>query len=219
MYFKKHFAAFKFDSPRTYLNSFALEGVSITGQHKKWLRDIKATVWERVEFKDELPPSWEALWRHWLRSCWVSHHWSQAIQNQYSVLKVTDYGWKLNGDRLEIDWDSRKTWNKSEIVFTIYSKDVGAKQVATTSAAPVLKMEGTACGPGCSCCNCENTQYMTISSEMEVVEEEVQEDNIVREDYRQLEEEDFSDTEEQEEDEEDNEQEEDEEDNDDNDLY
>ena len=60
---------------------------------------------------------------------------------------------------------------------------------------------------------------MTISSEMEVEEEEVQEDNIVREDYRQLEEEDFSDTEEQEEDEEDNEQEEDEEDNDDNDLY
>ena len=51
---------------------------------------------------------------------------------------------------------------------------------------------------------------MTISSEMDVEEEEVQEDNIVREDYRQLEEEDFSDTEEQEEDEEDN---------DDNDLY
>ena len=88
VYFKKHFAAFKFDSPRTYLNSFALEGVSITGQHKKWLRDIKATVWERVEFEDELPPSWEALWRHWLRSCWVSHYWSQAVQNQYSVLKA-----------------------------------------------------------------------------------------------------------------------------------
>ena len=54
---------------------------------------------------------------------------------------------------------------------------------------------------------------------MDLEEEEVQEDNIVRGDYRQLEEEDFSDTEEQEEDEEDNEQEEDEEDNDDNDLY
>ena len=39
VYFKKHFAAFKIDSPRTYLNSFALEGVSITGQHKKWLRE------------------------------------------------------------------------------------------------------------------------------------------------------------------------------------
>ena len=60
---------------------------------------------------------------------------------------------------------------------------------------------------------------MTISSEMEVEEEEVQEDNIAREGYRQLEEEDLSDTEEQEEDEEDNEQEEDEEDNDDNDSY
>lgn len=38
VYFKKHFAAFKIDSSRTYLNSFAL-GVSITGQHKKWLRE------------------------------------------------------------------------------------------------------------------------------------------------------------------------------------
>ena len=48
---------------------------------------------------------------------------------------------------MEIHWEltgiQRKTWNKSEIAFTIYSKDVGAKQVATTSPAPVLKMEGT----------------------------------------------------------------------------
>ena len=28
-------------------------------------------------------------------------------------------------------------------MFTIYSKDADVKQVATTSAAPVLKMEGT----------------------------------------------------------------------------
>ena len=108
VYFKKHFAAFKFDSPRTYLNSFASKGVSINGQHKNWLEDIKATVWERVDFEDELPPSWEALWRHWLRTCWVSHYWSQATQNQYSILKITDYGWKLNGDTLEIDWDSKE---------------------------------------------------------------------------------------------------------------
>ena len=48
---------------------------------------------------------------------------------------------------MEIHWKlteiHRKTWSKSEIVFTIYSKDVDAKQVATTSASPVLKMEGT----------------------------------------------------------------------------
>ena len=57
--------------------------------------------------------------------------------------------------------------------------------------------DGRHCGLGCSCCNCENTQYMTSSSEMDVEEEEVQEDNIVREEYRKLEEEDFSDIEEQ----------------------
>ena len=44
--------------------------------------------------------------------------------------------WKLTGIQ-------RKTWSNSEIVFTIYSKVVAAKQVATTSAAPVSKLEGT----------------------------------------------------------------------------
>ena len=34
--------------------------------------------------------------------------------------------------------------------------------------------------------------YMTTSSEMDIEEQEVQEDNIVREEYRKLEEEDFS---------------------------
>ena len=60
---------------------------------------------------------------------------------------------------------------------------------------------------------------MTISSEMDVEEEEVQEDNIVREDYRKLEEEDSSDLEEQDEDTSDREkQEQDDVDSDDNDL-
>lgn len=101
---------------------------------------------------------------------------------------------------MEMHWKltviQRKTWNKSEIVFTIYSKDMGAKQVGNNKRCSCVK-DGRQCGPGYSCCNCENTQYMTISSEMDLEEEEVQEDNIVRGDYRQLEEEDFSDTEEQ----------------------
>ena len=44
--------------------------------------------------------------------------------------------WKLTGIQ-------RKTWSESEIMFTIYSKGVAAKQVATTSAGPVSKLEGT----------------------------------------------------------------------------
>ena len=42
VYFKKHYAAFKYESPCTHLNSFA-SGVSKEDQHNQWLEDIKAT--------------------------------------------------------------------------------------------------------------------------------------------------------------------------------
>ena len=124
----------------------------------------------------------------------------------------TDYGWKLNGDTLEIDWDSKENMEQIRDRVKHLLKGCGCKTRCNNKRCSCVK-DGRHCGPGCSCCNCENTQYMTISSEMDVEEEEVQEDNIVREDYRQLEEEDFSDTEEQDEQDEhtsDREQEEDE---------
>ena len=33
-----------------------------------WLDTVRARVWERIDFESDLIPSWEALWRHWLRS-------------------------------------------------------------------------------------------------------------------------------------------------------
>ena len=50
-------------------------------------------------------------------------------------------------------------------------KDMDAKQVGNNKRCSCVK-DGRHCGPGYSCCNCENTQYMTISSEMDVEEEE-----------------------------------------------
>ena len=62
-------------------------------------------MWERIEFEDDLPPSWEALWRHWLRSCWVSYMWSQATIGHSDQLPLNEYGWKISDDQLSIDWD------------------------------------------------------------------------------------------------------------------
>ena len=69
------------------------------------LTALGATVWENIEFGDELPPSWEALWQHWLRFCWVSHFWQQASKNMYHLLDVNEFGWKVVEGCLEIDWD------------------------------------------------------------------------------------------------------------------
>ena len=58
VYFKKHLSTFKYDCPRALLNSSNSDPIS---QHKQWLDCIRSTVWENIEFEDELPPSWEAL--------------------------------------------------------------------------------------------------------------------------------------------------------------
>ena len=65
-------------------------------KHKQWLDCIR-TVWEDIEFEDELP-QWEALWRHWLHSCWVSH-----FGNKHTPPFRCEFGWKVVDDCLEID--------------------------------------------------------------------------------------------------------------------
>ena len=102
-YFSKYRSSFLFESPRAFLNS--LKSSDSKTQHRVWLESIRTTIWERTEFEDELPPSVEAIWRHWLRSCWVSHYWSEAAQNYCNVLDFTCFGWKINDGCLEIDWD------------------------------------------------------------------------------------------------------------------
>ena len=85
------------ETPRAFLNSFdPLQDGSL--DHKTWLEAVRHTVWERVQFEDEMPPSWDGLWRHWLRSCWVSDMWNQATQNQCSLLRLSQYGWIVSGD-------------------------------------------------------------------------------------------------------------------------
>ena len=62
VYFKKYLCSFKYDCPRALLNPFCCSDP--ISQHKQWLDCIRSTVWENIEFEDELPPSWEALRRH-----------------------------------------------------------------------------------------------------------------------------------------------------------
>ena len=49
---------------------------------RDWLDCIRCTVWECIEFEDQLPLSWDALWLH---CCWVTHFWGQAANNSYHL--------------------------------------------------------------------------------------------------------------------------------------
>ena len=78
VYFKKHLAEFTLDTPHAlymYM-SLAQDGTDSVQQHKRFIEVIRESVWSRIEFEDELPPSFDALWHHWQRTCWVSNMWN-----------------------------------------------------------------------------------------------------------------------------------------------
>ena len=89
IYFKKHVAQFTVNTPRALYMSLTQSDVAPMQQHKKFTGVIRETVWSRIQFEDELPLSFDALWRHWLRACWVSNMWSQATQNHLTLQDLT----------------------------------------------------------------------------------------------------------------------------------
>ena len=55
-------AEFTVDAPRAL---YTQDGVGPVQQHKRFIEVIRESVWSRIEFEDELPPSFDALWHHW----------------------------------------------------------------------------------------------------------------------------------------------------------
>ena len=106
MYFKKHLAEFTLDTPRALYMSLSQDGVGPVQQQKRFIEVIREIVWSRIEFEDELPPSFDALWQHWQRTCLVSDMWNQAAINHMRWLDITQYGWEIVDGKLEWDWES-----------------------------------------------------------------------------------------------------------------
>ena len=99
VYLKKHLAEFMY-------TSLTQSGLGHVQQHMLFIESIRDSVWSRIQFEDELPPSFDALWQHWLRTCWVSNMWSQALQNHMTLLDLTQYGLMVVEEKLECDWES-----------------------------------------------------------------------------------------------------------------
>ena len=77
-YFKKHLAAFSslynHETPLHLFNSID-SSLSDQERHHKWLQTIRSVVADRITSEEERVPSFTSLWRHWLRSCWISQLW------------------------------------------------------------------------------------------------------------------------------------------------
>ena len=95
---KKHLAKFTADTPRALYMPLSQDGIDPV---QIFIEVIRESVWSRIKFEDELPPSFDALWHHWQRTCWVSNMWNQATSNHMRLLNL---GWKIVYGKL--DWES-----------------------------------------------------------------------------------------------------------------
>ena len=178
-YFKKNLPCFQYESPRVFYNSFTSSDKVL--QHKQWFESIRQTVWERIDDEDQLPPSVEALWRHWLRTCWVSNFWKQAGCNQYSLLDIIQFGWKISEGSLLIDWDAPENIEVVRQRVGLLLRGCSCKKGCKTNRCSCRK-RCRKCGPGCSCCNCENgpTSSNSDDADTSLEEEENNEDHARR---------------------------------------
>ena len=94
---------FTVDTPRAL---YTQDSVGPVQQHKRFIEVIRESVGSGIEFEDELPPSFDALWHHWQRTCWVSNMWNQDASNHMRLLDLTQYCWKIVDRKLECDWES-----------------------------------------------------------------------------------------------------------------
>ena len=60
-------------------------------------------MWSRIEFQDEMPPFFDALWCHWQRTRWVSNMVNQAASNHRRPNPI----WlEIIDGKLECHWES-----------------------------------------------------------------------------------------------------------------
>ena len=137
-------------------------GVDHVEQHKKCLKLLRETGRSRIQFEDELPPSWDALWQHWLRTCWGSNMWSQAAHNQMTPLDLSQYGWNIVDYQLECDWDSDENRDAVGEWVELLFRGCSCPSVTACSTRQCgCVKKNVKCGPGCRCKHCGNCLVAT----------------------------------------------------------
>jgi len=87
LYLKKYLSAFVsvhgYDTPNQLFNSIEDSNLSLDQKHQHWLEKVRGLVSKHLTNEEDRVPSYTALWRHWLRTCWISemyqNSWRQDI--------------------------------------------------------------------------------------------------------------------------------------------
>ena len=93
VYFKKNASGFEVNSPEVHFKNFIRPTLSPFDVHIEWLKDIRESIWVRIDFENEMLPSVDALLRHWKRTCWVIDLWKQADRNVMCLSDVIYFLW------------------------------------------------------------------------------------------------------------------------------
>ena len=113
---------------------------------------IREVVSDRIQCEEERIPSYTSLWRHWMRSCWISTMWRNShTDDLYTNLPDPHLnGWLLSEDGLySIDWEDEKV--KSEIEKHISVLLKGCKCKTKCGMRCGCRKKQAYCGPGCEC--------------------------------------------------------------------
>ena len=134
-YFKKHLAAFissfSLETPVQLYNSIESSSTKPTERHKLWLEKIRNTVSNRIVNEEERVPTYTALWRHWLRSCWVSKMWqnSPIPDIPYNLPRPEDSGWiRTSEQKFSVDWEAPEVQKKIAATIEFLTKGCNCKK-------------------------------------------------------------------------------------------
>lgn len=135
----------------------SIQSSSIVDHHSKFLSIIRKASWQGV-YEDTLLPSDTALSFHWLRSCWVSHVWGKSLQPIFNYPDLNLYGWEhiLDSGEVTIKWDSTSNMERIRKNVLHLTRGCSCAKNKCSSRQCKCKKINEACGPGCTCRNCEN---------------------------------------------------------------
>ena len=156
VYYKKHTSAFQFPSPHTHFLQFS--GSTPLVHHKQWIDDIRQNIADRSTFDNDMVPTTEALLLHWKQSCWILHMWAQSQNNTMDLEPMTEYGWSLENNLLQVTWDTEENMKKVRERVSVLLR--GCKcSTGCKNRICGCKKKGTVRSEGCECTNCENANY------------------------------------------------------------
>ena len=174
VYYKKYASAFTNPTPQAHFNSFTQSDSSVKSQHIRWLDDIRNSIYDRTQFENNMIPSIEALYRHWMRACWVIDMWRQAESNEIVLKPLELHGWKVNEGKLAIEWDSDENIEKIQQRVRGLLKGCKCKTGCRTNQCG-CRPKGLQCSEGCECKDCINLGLSSDTGEgdmYQLIEEE-----------------------------------------------